>query len=509
MRKLESLTALYNSTRRIGLTDDLEQLLETVLEQAQELIGFDHSALMLYEAESGRLRVQCIRGYGERAGEVIELSLPRGRGLSGWAAEKRVGVRIGDVTKDPRYVVGLREARSNMAVPLIVENQVAGVINVESERLNAFTETHEKLLTVLGSQAALAILAARTRDRLQQRIEQLNALYRISQLASGQDDVDSTLDAILAVTEGVIPDGHVAVLLIEEGSRSLVVRAERGYVEGVRHLRIPIGQGVTGRCAECGEVLVLNDLHDARDYIRGVEGARSEIALPLKVDGRVIGVLNAESREESAYSEDHVRTLSVVAQQAAVVIRAAQLNEETRRLAVTDPLTGLHNRRYFVERLEEILRRAHRYGGRIAVIMIDCDHLKTINDQHGHLAGDRALQALADVMRITLRDTDVLARLGGDEFAALLLEADRPGARATTERLRRHVEGLALVSDDGGDIRLSVSTGVAFYPNDGADVKALLREADRGLYHLKREARERAVDDWSPEPEAPHPNREV
>ena len=390
---------------------------------------------MLYERESGCLKVERVRGYGDQATDVLSITLPRGRGLSGWAAEHRQAVSVADVTEDPRYVAGLQECRSNLAVPLLVANEVAGVINVESERLAAFTATHEKLLTVLGSQAALAILAARTRDRLQHRIDQLNALYRISQLASGQDDLDNTLMAILEVTEELVPEGHVAVLLIDDVSRSLIVRAARGYSDDANLLHIPLGQGVTGRCAETGDVVVVDNLAEVDDYIEGVEGAQSEIALPLKIDGRVIGVLNAESRSPDAYSDDHVRPLSVVAQQAAVVIRAAQLNEETRRLAVTDPLTGLHNRRYFVETLEEQLRRATRYGDRVAVILVDCDHLKSINDRHGHLSGDRALQAVADVMRITLRDTDVLARLGGDEFAVVLPATDADHAKDAAYKL--------------------------------------------------------------------------
>jgi diguanylate cyclase (GGDEF)-like protein len=503
MNELESLTALYNATRRVGLIDSLDDLLDTVLEQAQELIGFDHGALMLYDRESGCLRVARVRGYGEQADEVMSIRLPRGRGLSGWAAEHRQAVSVMDVTKDPRYVAGLQECRSNLAVPLLVANEVAGVINVESERPAAFTETHEKLLTVLGSQAALAILAARTTDRLQHRIDQLNALYRISQLASGQDDLDNTLTAILEVTEELVPDGYVAVLLIDEVSRSLIVRAARGYSEGANLLRIPLGQGVTGRCAETGDVVVVDNLAEVEDYIEGVEGAQSEIALPLKVDGRVIGVLNAESRSPDAYNDDHVRPLSVVAQQAAVVIRAAQLNEETRRLAVTDPLTGLHNRRHFVESLEEQLRRASRYGNRVAVILVDCDHLKSINDRHGHLTGDRALQAVADVMRITLRDTDVLARLGGDEFAALVIEADPERAVAVTDRLRRHVQGLTLMADDGSEIGLTVSAGIAFYPESGSDVKGLLREADVALYRAKREGRDQAATAQLPPPGTP------
>ncbi len=493
MNELESLTALYHSTRRIGLTDNLDDLLATVLEQAQELIGFDHCALMLYEPDTGQLRVRCVRGYGDRAAEVLRLSLPRGHGLSGWAAERRRAVRVDDVTQDPRYVAGLRECRSNLAVPLLVANQVAGVINVESERTAAFTETHEKLLTVLGSQAALSILAARTRERLHQRIEQLNALYQISQLASRQGDVDGTLKAILGVSEEIVPDGHVAILLIDEVSRTLVVSAAHDYTDGVEQLRIPLGRGVTGRCAESGQVIVVNDVREAPDYIEGVKGARSEIALPLKVDGRVIGVLNAESRTPDAYTDDHVRPLSVVAQQAAVVIRSAQLNEETRRLAITDPLTGLHNRRYFVDKLEEQLRRAQRYDERLAVILVDCDHLKAINDLHGHLSGDRTLQAVADVMRITLRETDVLARLGGDEFAALLIGAQPDHSLEVTERLRRHVQGLRLMAEDGSEIQVTVSAGIAFYPESGSDVKGLLREADVALYRAKREGRDKAA----------------
>ena len=490
MSDLASLTALYEATQRIGLSDSLEKLLDTVLEQAQLLIGFDHCALMLMEPDTGVLTVRRVRGYGERADQVLGLSLAPGRGLSGWAFENRRAVRCNDVTNDPRYVAGLHECRSNLAVPLIVAGEVAGVINVESERFDAFTEEHEELLTVLSSQAALAILAARARARLHHRIEQLNALYRISQLASGQEALDSTLQSILEVAEELMPEGHVAVLLIDDLTKSLVVRASRGYTEGVELLRIPIGQGVTGRCAASAEVVLARDVSSELDYIRGVEGARSEIALPLKVEGRVIGVLNAESQRPNAYTEDHVRPLTVIAQQAAVVIRAAQLNEETRRLAITDPLTGLHNRRYFVEKLEEHLRRSKRYAEKLALILVDSDYLKSINDRHGHLSGDRALQAVADVLRNTLRDTDELARIGGDEFAALLLEAGAERAFAVAERLQQHVRALTLVSDDGTPIGLTVSSGIAFHPDHGTDGKALLREADHALYQAKRAGRD-------------------
>jgi diguanylate cyclase (GGDEF)-like protein len=489
MSELASLAAVYEATREIGLSDNLDLLLEKVLARAQDLIGFDHCALMLYDAESRTLSVKSVRGYGDRAADVLRLSLPEGRGISSWAAAHRQAVRVSDVSDDPRYVVGLQEAHSNMAVPLVVGHEVAGVINVESDRKAAFTEEHEKLLTVLGAQAALAIVASRARERLRSRINQLDALYRISQLASDGRDIHSTLEAILEVAQDAIPCGQCAMLLVDDDERVLRVRAANGYAEGVEELTIPLREGITGRCAASGQTIVVNDLDADEDYIPGVAGARSEIAVPLIVEGRVIGVLNAESTRLDAYREEHAHTLSVVAQQAAVVLRSARLQEETRRLAVTDPLTGLHNRRYFVERLGEHMARAERYGEKLGMLLLDSDHLKLINDRHGHHTGDVVLQRIAAAFRKTLRDSDEVSRIGGDEFAALLLQADESLALGIARRLKEELHEAALPSESGELIAISCSVGIALYPDDAVDAKALLRAADLALYNAKGRGR--------------------
>jgi len=489
MTKVASLTAVYEATRKIGLSDSLDRLLDKVLAQAQELIGFDHCALMLYDADRRTLSVRCVLGYGDRVADILRLTLPEGRGISGWAAAHRQAVRVRDVSNDPRYVAGLREARSNMAIPLIVENQVAGVINVESEREDAFTEEHEKLLTVLGAQAALAIVASTARERLRVRIKELDALYRISRLATEGRDMDATLYAILEVAQDLIPRGQCAILLTDDEGRSLRVRAANGYAEGVQDLAIPLGQGVTGRCASQGHTIVVDELEREPGYIPGVAGARSEIAVPLIAEGRVLGVLNAESTKAGAFGEEQVRTLSVAAQQAAIVLRSAELQEETRQLAITDPLTGLHNRRHFVERLEKHLYRAERYGERLALLLLDSDYLKIVNDRYGHHAGDRVLQRIARVLEETVRDSDEVARIGGDEFSALLLQADDELAARIALRLKRKVREVALSSEDGSAIEISCSVGVALFPEDAVDAKALLRAADLALYNAKGRGR--------------------
>ncbi len=495
-KALGTLDALYESTRALGLHDSLEELLAEVLERARELIGFEHAAVMLLDEESGRLTVEHLSGYGDRAEEIRNTSLASGQGLAGWAAANRESVRVGDVSQDPRYISGLEEAQSNLAVPLIIGSRVAGVINVESERLDAFTPEHEKLLTVLGTHAALGILTFQTQAALRQRIDQLSALYRISNMASQAGALGATLNSMLEIAAEVLPQGEAAILLLDESKKTLRVAAGQGYQSAVRFLEIPVGQGITGRCAQTGVTQVVHDidgLEDEEAYIPGIPGARSEVAVPLIADGMIIGVFNAESVQPHAFNDEHVQTLTVIARQAAEVIRSAQLLQETRRLAVTDALTGLFNRRHFNQQLEENVSRAARYDEPLALIFLDVDHFKSVNDRYGHHAGDRCLQALARTLRENVRDSDQIARIGGEEFAVLLIRADRELALSIAERLRDRIDDLIIEEDPPLPVDLTASLGIAFFREDGDDPRSLMRSADRALYTAKRLGRNRVV----------------
>ena len=204
-------------------------------------------------------------------------------------------------------------------------------------------------------------------------------------------------------------------------------------------------------------------------------------------------MFNAESVERSAFGEQEIQTLELVARQVASVVRDAQLLEETRRLAVTDSLTGLHNRRHFTRQLDESVRRSARYGERLALVLLDVDFFKAVNDRFGHQVGDRALQLLAGTLRESVRETDQTARIGGEEFALLLLRCDRALALEIAERVRHQIRGLAIEELPDIDMDLSASVGVAFFPDDGADPKTLMRVADDALYRAKRRGRDQVV----------------
>lgn len=186
------------------------------------------------------------------------------------------------------------------------------------------------------------------------------------------------------------------------------------------------------------------------------------------------------------FDERHVQQVQVVAAHAGAALARAQAFEEATRLSITDELTGFFNARYLSARLREELARAQRYGHELALVLIDSDALKRVNDRLGHEAGNEHLRRLAKTIRAHVRATDIVARYGGDEFVVLQPESGLDAARATAERIRK----AASVQQEG--IATSVSIGVAAFPNV-READALFREADRALSAAKQQGKNTVV----------------
>lgn len=217
--------------------------------------------------------------------------------------------------------------------------------------------------------------------------------------------------------------------------------------------------------------------------------ARALIALPLIVQERVIGVLTIQSATPAAYDEHQLSVLTTIGQQAAVAID----NARHFRRATVDSLTGFYHRDHFFQRLDAEYQRSRRYGGRFAMLMVDLDGFKSINDEHGHLAGDTYLSEISRTVRAQLRAADLACRYGGDEFCLLLPETDIEGARVIAERIRDAV-GRRIIGFEGLALRTTVSIGVAAFPqHDEGDVRSLIARADEALYRAKKAGRDCVV----------------
>jgi diguanylate cyclase (GGDEF)-like protein len=216
------------------------------------------------------------------------------------------------------------------------------------------------------------------------------------------------------------------------------------------------------------------------------------LGLPSSPGNEYLGVLSI-ARRKRRFTHEEEELLQYLAGQAVVSIENATLHETVERQAVTDELTGLANLRAFLNRLEQEIERSRRFSTPLALVMLDLDHFKQINDEYGHQQGDEVLALVADVLRDFSRDIDAPARYGGEELAVVLPQTDSEGAEQLAERIREAVERLEVPRVDGGagTLRLQASFGVASLPENAVDRAGLIAAADAALYRAKRAGRNR------------------
>ncbi len=341
-----------------------------------------------------------------------------------------------------------------------------------------------------GSQGVVAVLRDETAERRERRIAQ--ALHEVAAVVAA----DPTVEALCAVLAG-------AASSVLELDRSAVCHVEGdGTVRVLAH--VPLGEGhprpgdvmprgsgtaVERAVAAGGPVRLL-----APPPLTGrAERVGEAVAYPIVVEGRVWGTISAGAHAGSRVSPDAEVHLARLAELAAVAISSADTHERLRALAVTDPLTGLPNRRRFEERLVAEVARARRIGAPLALVVLDLDAFKAVNDTLGHPVGDSVLRAVADALRAVSRVGETVCRIGGEEFAWLLPSADAGRALGAAERARARIEADTALRS----VRVTASAGICDLETAGSGGD-LVRLADAALYAAKRGGRDRSVVQRAP-----------
>jgi diguanylate cyclase (GGDEF)-like protein/PAS domain S-box-containing protein len=300
--------------------------------------------------------------------------------------------------------------------------------------------------------------------------------------------LDSAISAIPAASKGMI---H----LIAQDTGQLEMRASVGYTDPrIRRIRIPSAVGYVARSVRERTPLLIHNIHADPANVAGlypeIQDVQSAVVAPLVIKGQVVGALSLESTQLSAFNESDLRLLASFAATATASIQNARLHAEVQKLAITDSLTGLYNRRGLFELGQREVERSRRYKRPLVAIMMDVDHFKFINDYYGHTVGDQVLQAVAKRCTDNLRRIDILGRLGGDEFTFLLPETDMFTASHVAERVRQTVAERPIVTDET-PINVSASLGVARATSATPDLEVLISRADAAMYVAKREGRNR------------------
>ncbi len=312
-----------------GHSLDLEELLRALRDLVGKVVDYQVFAVLLRTADGNALRIRSSVGY--RPEVVRNLRIELGEGITGTAAEQQKTLVVEDVRRDPRYLVTVDGVRSEIAVPLVARGELVGVIDLQSTRLNAFSEHEKNLLELIGSRFSLAIEAARLHRGTLSQNRVLATLSQVAQEFSHILNLDELLSKISHLVRRQIPYDAFSILLLEKESQILKHYFGVRFDERIQWNNMPVGRGIVGAAAQDAQTVLVPDTNRDERYVAMVEGIRSEVAVPLIVKGEVIGVLDLECEHVNAFTREHVRLLALLAPQVAIAIENARLYEQVAR----------------------------------------------------------------------------------------------------------------------------------------------------------------------------------
>ncbi|HEY4632620.1 MAG TPA: diguanylate cyclase, partial [Candidatus Limnocylindrales bacterium] len=491
------LGVLQAASARLSRASSVAEIGRTVVEETRRITDYHNARVYLLEPPDHVVPIAFEGRVG--AYEQVDLDLLRcrlGEGFTGWVAQHGEALLINDANADQRgqTIPGTDDVDESMlVVPMRYDQAVVGVITLSKLGLDGFDEDDLRMLTILADQAATAVESARLLARSQDLAGELRRLLDMS------GELAESLDPRQVAN---LMAGHLARAMgADECAISYWDRAA-GHVDTLGYhppLRLEqmepfftvAGFPETLRVLERHETVVIDAEDPAADPAEVAlmvrDGNRMLVMLPLMAKGQAIGLVELFSNGYVHWDAERLELARTMANEAAMALENARLYEDARKLADRDPLTGFYNHRFLHERLGEEVIRAQRARRPLSVLMLDLDDFKLVNDTFGHLFGDGVLRWAAEIIRSTLRGSDVPARYGGDEFAVILPDTDAPDARRTAERILEACRDRPFVGEQRGPVPIATSIGVATYPSDGRTATDLIAAADRALYRVKRD----------------------
>lgn len=334
-------------------------------------------------------------------------------------------------------------------------------------------------------------------QELQRTVDELRVYDEIGKLLTSTLEVGELLRRIMAKVAELLEPANWSLLLLDEEAGELRFEIAVGPFAGtLAGLRIPKDEGIAGWVVTHGEAVLVEDVRkDPRFAARFDETTRfttgSLLAVPLRFGGRSLGVIELVNEPgQPPFRPSALRTLETIADYAAIGLENARNFQRVQELTVLDEHTGLYNARHLEQALRSEVRRAKRFSHPLSLIFFDLDHFKQVNDRFGHQRGSALLRELGQLVLANLRQVDVVVRYGGDEFVCLLPETPKESALVCTRRLRQAIRSHRFLQEEGNEVRITASFGVATYPDDADSPDELLRRADEAMYRVKTENRD-------------------
>ena len=495
-KRVREIEIIQQAGTSIVSSLDFQETIEKILEELKKIIPHDSASVLLLENANS---LEVVGGSGwEISEDVIGFRFP----IPGNNPNTKV------VMEGRPYVLGNAPAvyanfknyphnriKSWLGVPLLENDQIIGMMAIDSEQEDYFTEDHVQIAMTFADYVSAALENAMLYEFANQSIKRRSILYQVSQeMIKASADLQKIYRSIHHAADQLMPCEAFVITLLDASEKFIdgVYLIDKGGLNET--VRVPVESGLSGKVIRSGKSIMIHDLIQQDDFEAHHFGhkdqVRSLVAVPLYTSDKIIGMLSAQSYQPEAYNPDDLELLELLGAHAAIAIKNAQLLAEMARMARTDGLTGLLNRRAFDELLSEEIQRAKRYGYSLTLLMVDIDDFKQFNDTYGHSQGDEHLKTIAQLISGNVRQPDLVARIGGEEFGVILPHTTQIGGQDLAERIRKSIEAKFLGAHNGG---CTVSIGVAEFPLDADALKTLYDAADKAMFAAKNSGRNKVV----------------
>jgi len=505
------MRSIHDLSARLNRLTDVQAIADAIVAEASTLAAFHDIRIYTVDWERGTCEPIAYTDRDLGDGDFRNaLRVEIGPGsFTGWVAANAQPILSNDALNDGRghTIVGTDEIDESMlVVPMVYEGRSVGVIALSKLGVNQFSTDDLQTMMIFAGYAAQALVNARSYRRLEEQSSQLarqldsqRQLLDVSAHVMGTLEQEDILEVVADGLKAVVHYDNLSIYRADHVKQVLVpVLTREEHFEEVARYIIPFGRGLMGWVVEHAEAVLANDaLADPRAVqIPGTPpDPEALVVVPLISDGQVTGTMNVGrvGGEEVYFSETDFELVQLFAAQASVALRNADEHHAMSLRALTDALTGLANHGAFQRDMTSAIEAVEsgQYGeGQLGLLMMDLDRFKTYNDRFGHPAGDALLHAVGEALYSATRSDDRVYRYGGDEFTIILSGVGLPEAQRVAERARRLV---AAVSLERGAAPVTITIGVALFPDHGATKDALIAAADGALYSGKQAGGDRVI----------------
>ena len=511
-RRRQEEAAFNAIAHDLAASFDSDALLQRIADHTRTLLDSSQARILLYDSATDTLQPAATAGYTGWLSPTFAVATTDG--VTGYVWRTGQSLVVDDYLTDTRFThnsvldqsLADAQVRAALGTPIALGEQRRGVLMVNRSKERPYTARDEATLARLATQVALAVRNAQLYADAHERAARLEVLNETGRALGAEIELDRLLTVAWRQLGRVARIDGCWLALWNEAANALEYRL---YGEdGVRRpewetpIALSEGKGLASAILQEGRPIRVAD-YGAECRRRGLipnGSAESHpnfawLGIPLLVNGRTVGA-TAVWRWEQPFQAEEAAALETLSGQIAAALENARLYHEARQLARLDPLTGLLNHRTLHERLDEELTRAIRYNHPLAVVMLDLDNFKRFNDIYGHPAGDKILGLIAAALRAAARSSDLLGRYGGDEFMLVLPETDLAGALTLVKRAHKWLAKAARSLPESAKTPVTMSAGIAVYPDDTAVRQELITLADKALYASKRADRQPIVASW-------------